>query len=171
MKKNITKRKSYLTWSWILFITFMVLAIYDIRFAAFGLACMISPIVFSSTGQGKVHCSHYCPRGSFLGKFLNKLSIGYNVPSFMKNKLFKHTILIFMLTSFSLSLYKRGLTLTNIGSTIFRLVFVTTIVGIFLGIIYKPRTWCTICPMGHASNLIDKKVKKTSINKNTKKSA
>ncbi|SHG91048.1 4Fe-4S binding protein [Tepidibacter thalassicus] len=167
------KRKSYMNWSWIFFITFMTLAIYDIRFAALGLACMISPIVFSSTGQGKVHCSHYCPRGSFLGKFLSKLSLGYNVPAFMKAKLFKHTILVSMLTSFSLSLYKGGLTLTNIGATIFRLVLITTIIGIFLGIIFKPRTWCTICPMGHASNLIDKQIKKSSPTKNktTKKIA
>ncbi len=162
-KKIIKNNNSYMKWSWIFFLSFMGLGVIDIRFAALGLICMISPILFSSTGKGKKHCSSYCPRGSFLGKFLDKFSIGHNVPSFMKSKSLKNGILIFMLSVFSFSLYKGGFTLSNIGFTVFRLVFVTTIIGIFLGIFYKPRIWCTICPMGHASHLIDIRVREKQV--------
>lgn len=153
------KLKFFLNWSWILFVLFMILSIFDIRFAILGLTCMISPIFFASIGKGKIHCSYYCPRGSFLGRFLDKFSIGYNVPHFMQKTKFKNLILILMISVFSISLYKGGLSLQNIGITLFKIILITTIIGIILGIFYKPRVWCTICPMGHASFLIDRRLR------------
>ncbi|MDK2919650.1 MAG: hypothetical protein PWQ37_2383 [Candidatus Petromonas sp.] len=159
----MAKAKSYMKWSWILFVGFMGAGIVDFRFAVVGLLCMISPLALSLLGKGKRHCSHYCPRGSFLARFMSRVSMGYDVPSFMRKKSFKTLILILMLTSFTVSLYTKGLTLYNIGFTLFRLVIITTVIGVFLGVFYKPRTWCTICPMGYASGLIkqskDKKAK------------
>ena len=40
-----------------------------------------------------------------------------------------------------------------IGSNILDMTFV---VGIVMGIFYQPRSWCQVCPMGHATGLIAK---------------
>lgn len=40
---------------------------------------------------------------------------------------------------------------------IYSMMMTTTVIGLLLGWIYKPRTWCTICPVGTASNLALKK--------------
>ncbi len=156
MKRNL---KFFQNFAWILFILFICLSLFDIRFGTLGLFCMISPIFFSSIGKGRLHCSYYCPRGSFLGKFLYTISLGYPIPSFIRNKYFKNIVLGFILTVLTTSLYTGGFTLINIGTTLFKIVLFTTILGIVLGIIYTPRIWCMFCPMGYTAELIDRKVR------------
>ena len=41
-----------------------------------------------------------------------------------------------------------------VGGVFLRVIFVTTIIGIILGISYNQRTWCAaVCPMGTLANL------------------
>jgi len=56
------KKQTFFTWSWILFIIFFILSIYDIRFALLGFICMMSPIIFSLSGYGKKNCNSICPK-------------------------------------------------------------------------------------------------------------
>lgn len=42
----------------------------------------------------------------------------------------------------------------HLSYRIYSMMFTTTTIGLLLGWIYKPRTWCTICPINTASNLI-----------------
>ena len=42
----------------------------------------------------------------------------------------------------------------TVGSVFVRMVLVTTLLGIFLGIFYNHRTWCVICPMGTLAYLV-----------------
>ena len=48
----------------------------------------------------------------------------------------------------------------KIGSMFFRLVMITTILGVIMGVVFTPRSWCQICPMGYASGEIANKKKK-----------
>jgi hypothetical protein len=99
------KRKSYLKWSWIFMITFIVLSVLDIRLGLLGIICMTVPLYHALSGRGKIHCSHYCPRGSLLGNFLKSISLGNNLPPYMKQKTIKNILLGFMMVMFSLSLF------------------------------------------------------------------
>lgn len=148
------KQKSYLSWSWIFFISFMVLSIINIKFAILGFLCMGIPLYQALNGKGKIHCSHYCPRGSFLSKFLNIISFNKNMPKILRSKLVKHILLIFMSLSFLIGLILTKGNLTAMSYLIFRMMFVSSLLGIILGFIYKPRSWCQVCPMGHATSLI-----------------
>ncbi len=150
----MAKIKSHQGWSWILLITFLLLSILDIRFGLLGFICMSAPIYHALRGKGKIHCSKYCPRGSLLGKFLQRLSFENELPLFMKGKKAKNTLLGLMLFMFSLSLYHAGFDSRAIGFAVFRLMTVSLIFGMIMGIIYKPRSWCIVCPMGHATGLI-----------------
>lgn len=156
------KKKSYLKWSWIFFISFMILSIINIKFALLGLLCMGIPIYFALNGQGKIHCSHYCPRGSFLSRFLNKVSFNNSMPKILKTKLIKNILLIFMGLSFLIGLILTKGNMMSISYLIFRMMFVSSILGILLGILYKPRSWCQVCPMGHATSLIKSHKNKNS---------
>ncbi|AOT71350.1 4Fe-4S ferredoxin [Geosporobacter ferrireducens] len=150
----MAKIKSHQGWSWILLIMFLLLSILDIRFGLLGFICMSAPIYHALRGKGKIHCSKYCPRGSLLGKFLQRLSFENELPLFMKGKKAKNTLLGLMLFMFSLSLYHAGFDSRAIGFAVFRLMTVSLIFGMIMGIIYKPRSWCIVCPMGHATGLI-----------------
>lgn len=156
-------RKSYLNWSWILFFLFFLLSITNLYFGIMALLCMLLPLYHSIKGNGKVNCSHYCPRGSFLGKFLKKISLNKTLPEFFKTNLFKNTLLISMMLILMYSIGKTGGNIYKIGFVFFRFVLVSSLISVFLGILYKPRSWCQVCPMGHLSGEIAKVKKNRTV--------
>lgn len=159
---DIKKVKSHMEWSWIIIVSFFLLSIIDIRFGLFGFACMAAPILWALGGKGKIHCSHYCPRGSFFGKMLPYISFDRNLPKFMGTKTFRNILLALMIAMFSFSLYHAGFNYYRIAFSVFRFMLASFIIGFILGVIYKPRSWCKVCPMGHAAGLINNIKKNTA---------
>lgn len=165
MKSN--KIKSHMGWSYVIIITFFILGIIDIRFGILGMVCMGMPLYLAIKGRGKVHCAKYCPRGSFLGKFLSKISLGHTLPKWLRTNKAKNILLIIMLTVFSsvlsYAIINHGFHFNVIAKVFYRFMLMSFIVGIVIGVFFKPRSWCQICPMGHGSALIkksqDKKLK------------
>ncbi|WP_058485480.1 4Fe-4S binding protein [Defluviitalea phaphyphila] len=156
------KVRSHMSWTWILMVTFFILSILDIRFGILGFICMGTPLYLALRGKGKIHCAKYCPRGSFLGNFLKYVTIDNALPKKINTPKFRNGVLIFMLTVFGISLLNAGMNFNKIAMTMFRFMLVSSIVSILMGVFFKPRSWCQICPMGHATALI----KKTQTNKN-----
>lgn len=153
----MNSKKSHQSWSWILLVSFIILSILDIRFGLLGFVCIGAPIYHALRGRGKIHCSKYCPRGSFLGKFLQNISLENNLPSSLKTKKAKNILLILMMIMFSISIY-HGLHEPNVIKAVafgvFRLMIASLALGMMMGILFKPRSWCQVCPMGHGTALI-----------------
>ncbi|KXG74287.1 4Fe-4S binding protein [Thermotalea metallivorans] len=164
MEKKMTERgdhmsgsKSHQSWSWILMVLFITLSIVDIRFGLLGFICMGAPIYHAFRGRGKIHCSKYCPRGSILGKFLQNISMAHNLPKSLKGKNVKNGLLILMMTMFGISLYhafQASNVIKAVGFGLFRLMMASLALGVIMGVIFKPRSWCQVCPMGYATGLI-----------------
>lgn len=153
------KRKSHQKWSWIFMVLFIVLSVVNMKFGLLGFICMTVPLYHALRGRGKIHCSHYCPRGSLLGKFLKDISFKYNLPKWVKIKTAKKILLTVMIIMFGISLFHAGGDVNKIAFAIFRLMMSSLALGVVLGIIFKPRTWCQVCPMGYGTELITKKIK------------
>lgn len=47
--------------------------------------------------------------------------------------------------------------LTHLSYRFYSMMMTTTILGLILALVYKPRTWCTICPIATVSDVILKK--------------
>lgn len=154
------KRKSHMEWSWMIMIVFLVLSVWDIRFGLGAVFCMTIPMIHALRGHGKVHCSHYCPRGSLFGKFLSRLSLRNTLPGFMRTQAFKNGLLSLMVVMLSISLYHHHESIYMIGMALFRFMAASLAVGLVIGVVYQPRSWCQICPMGHATRLIAEVQKK-----------
>lgn len=161
----MTKRKSHQQWAWIIIVSFFILGIVNIRFGILGLLCMGAPIYHALRGRGKVHCSKYCPRGSFLGKFIALISMGHTLPKFMRTKKFRNIILLLMLSLFTFSMSHTGFVFAKMAFVMFRFMGMSFIIGIIIGIFFKPRSWCQICPMGHGASLVDKAYKRVQKSK------
>lgn len=157
MKNVLLKKKSHLDWSWILMVLFFILSIFNIYFALLGLICMAAPLYHVSKGRGKINCSHYCPRGSLFGKFFPHISMNKSLPLWVRSHWFKNIVLIFMFSVLGYGIYKSGGSIKNISTAVFRLIVMSTVVGTLLGIFFKPRSWCQVCPMGHVTGVISKK--------------
>lgn len=148
------KKKNHMEWSWLIMASFLILGILDFRFGIFGFICMIAPIYHALRGRGKVHCVSYCPRGSILGKWLPLVSLNRSLPHFMTRKWFKYALLILMVSVFSFSLSHANWQFNSIAMRAFRFMAMSLGVGMVVGILFKPRSWCVICPMGTATSLL-----------------
>lgn len=150
------KTKSIQSWSWMIIVSFFLLGIIDFRFGLLGIACMGAPILHALRGEGKIHCSKYCPRGSFLGQMIRFISFDRPLPKVMRSKTAKNILLFVMISLLSFSLSHTGFQPAKVGFVLFRFMLMSFIVGIIMGILFKPRSWCQVCPMGYASGLIAK---------------
>ncbi|EYE87779.1 4Fe-4S ferredoxin [Fervidicella metallireducens AeB] len=161
-------KKSHQGWSWIILVTFIIVSFYNHIFGLFGIVCMTAPIYHALRGRGKIHCSKYCPRGSLLGKFLKYISLNRPLPNALRSKTAKNILLTLMATMLTFAMIHSGGNINKIAFSLFRFMTLSLIVGIIIGIIYKPRSWCQVCPMGHACDLIDKQIKGKTPNTNKK---
>jgi polyferredoxin len=150
------KRKQHQDWTWTLIIVFFLLSIANIYFSLLAIGCMVKPVYHAVRGRGKLHCSHYCPRGSFLGEFLKNLSLGLKIPAWFRKEKTKQIILGLMLSMTLLMLFKSRGNVLLISEGFLRMMMTSFILAVLTGIIFKPRTWCQICPMGHATAEITK---------------
>lgn len=166
-KTTKNKNHSHMKWAWSIMIAFLTLGIFDFRFGILGFACMGAPLYHAARGRGKVHCQKYCPRGSLLGRMLESVSMKKQLPKFMATKKFKNGLLTLMLTVFSISMYHAGWNFRHISFAMFRFMSMSLVIGIVMGIFFKPRSWCVVCPMGHGTVLLDRHVIKP-MNENKK---
>lgn len=148
---KVSSSKSHMEWSWILMIAFFIMSIVDTRFGIGALLCMISPIYHSLKGRGRINCSHYCPRGSFLGKWLEGVSLKNTPPRMITKRWFKNLIIFIITAMLIIGIAISDKSLSSIGFVFIKLIFASTAISIILGVMYKPRSWCAICPMGVVS--------------------
>jgi hypothetical protein len=151
-------------WSWIITLAWMGIANLWKPFGLYGFVCMFTPIFIALSGRGKMHCARICPRGSLLAKVGGHLSIGLPPPKVFRAKWFRFTVWAIMMGSFVVMLLfsvPKGVYV--LGNSILVFMETATGVGLLLAILFQPRTWCTICPMGFSTGNIRnlKKRKKT----------
>lgn len=136
---------------WIVLILFLFIGWIYPTVGIIALICMLAPVIYGFWKGGRIWCGSFCPRGSFLGKVIGKMSTKGKLPALITNKHFRNFVLVFLLSYFTYGVVKADGDLYRIGFVFFRTILVTTLVGIGLGIKYQPRTWCKICPMGTLS--------------------
>lgn len=150
MKKILAWWKKY---SFLALVAFVILGAFDFRIAIAAIICMIAPIIVS-VFKGRFWCGNLCPRGSFYDNVVSKFSNNKKVPKFLKSNLFRAFMVIFMMSMFTVGIYKNWGDLYGIGMVFYRIIVVTTIVGIVLSLFYNQRTWCHFCPMGTIASVV-----------------
>ncbi len=146
---------TFMGWSWVVIVAFFGLSFMDRRFGWFGIACMSIPFLLAVFGQRRIHCSHICPRGSFFGKFLGKITHNMPLPAVLKSFPVKVGLLTLMMGRFIYTLMVAP-SPDDVAGAIFSFMFVSFLIGLAMGIVFKPRSWCQICPMGYMGHLTDK---------------
>lgn len=148
--RNLWKKYSY-----VFLLAFLLLGLFDLRFALAAVVCMAAPILIS-VFKGRYWCGNLCPRGSFYDNILIKFSNKRKVPKFLKSYYFRGIMVIFIITMFSFGMKNNWGNLYGIGMVFYRIILVTTIVGIVLSLFYNQRSWCHFCPMGTIASFIAK---------------
>lgn len=147
--------KSQQGWTWIITITWMTIANFWAPFGLFGFVCMFTPIILALLGYGKMSCARICPRGSLIGKFTGPFSLGLKMPAFMKERWFKTALWAVMMGSFiGLMIWAIPQGVDRTGRTVLYFMETATALALLDGLLFQPRSWCVICPMGFTSGNI-----------------
>lgn len=144
MKKLFELWKKY---SYVLLIIFIIVSLFDFRIGMAAIVCMIAPIIVS-VYRGRFWCGNLCPRGNFYDNVISRFSKKKAVPKLLKSIYFRVLVLIFMFTMFGLGIQKNWGNPAGIGMVFYRIIVITTLIGIGLSFFYSHRTWCHFCPMG-----------------------
>lgn len=142
-------------WTWVFTVTWMVAAQFWPVFGLFGFVCMFTPILLAATGWGKMSCARICPRGSFIGTFTRYVSLGLKMPVWMHSKLFRLLLFSVMIGTFIGHMawaIPQGIAVT--GEHVLYFMEAATLFAVLFGVLFKPRSWCVICPMGFTAGLI-----------------
>lgn len=121
----------------------------------FGFVCMFTPIIVAVSGRGKMHCARICPRGSLIGKIGGIVNLGLKRPKLYAKKWFRPLLWAIMMGSFAVMLIfviPQGI--ETLGFSVLIFMEIATVLAILNGILFTPRRWCTICPMGYTSGNI-----------------
>lgn len=113
--------------------------------------CMLAPVVVSAV-RGRYWCGWVCPRGSFFDYVMGRFSRNKPAPTWLRSRYFRIGMLIFLMTMMTVQIGRAWPDPQAIGRVFIMLLTVTTVVGIGLALAYKPRTWCSFCPIGTMSS-------------------
>lgn len=142
--------------AWVLLVLFLLVGWKFPIIGTVAVFCMVSPVVVASWKEGRVWCGNHCPRGQFNDNLLSKISRSAEIPGFFKSKYFRIAFFIFLIYNFSIGIINANGDWTAIGLVFYKIIFITTILTITLGVIFHERTWCMFCPMGSLSALVIK---------------
>ncbi|MBL4931773.1 4Fe-4S binding protein [Clostridium paridis] len=152
MKKIFKLWKKY---SFTLLVAFILIGMLDLRIGVLAGICMIAPVIVS-VFKGRFWCGNLCPRGNFYDNVVSKFSNIRKPPKIFKSYYFRALILTIMMMQFIAGIIKNWGNFYGIGMVFYRLIVITTIIGVALSLIYNHRTWCNFCPMGTLASITSK---------------
>lgn len=126
-------------------------------YLGFIVGALIIFFIILSFFRGRLYCGWICPMGSFHERILSLISLKKDIPQLLKKRWFAWLVFILMMGFFSTRLIKTGGDLKQIGSVLSRMWIIATSLAIIIGLIFKPRSWCRICPMGTLQGITGKK--------------
>ena len=85
---------------------------------------------------------------------LSKYSPHRPIPKFVRSFGFRLFMVFFIFVMFGIQMYFDWGDWGAMGLVFWKIILLTTIVGITLSFIYAPRTWCSFCPMGSLSSWV-----------------
>ena len=110
-------------------------------------ALMVAAIIMTLT-KPRSFCASVCPRGRALGFLFRKNPRGRALPAFMLTPNFRKLLCGGMMFCVIGSLVRTGGDIGGMGAVFWTLCAISLSGGLLLGIFFKPRAWCAICPMG-----------------------
>jgi len=157
-EKRMKMDKSHIAKIFLTFVFFGVLigGLFYPKVGLFAFVCMIGSVLLSLY-KGRYWCYRFCPRGAFLDEFVAKASLNGDIPAALKSNLAKVFMLVFFAVMMAVNIIGSNGDLMRFGKGVAVLLWITTLVAAILGILFRARTWCVVCPIGTISGVVGKK--------------
>jgi polyferredoxin len=98
--------------------------------------------------RGRYVCGNLCPRGGFFDQILSRFSLNKKVPDWLAHPYTRWSVLALLMSFMLVRILQNPTDIFYLGSVFWFMCVVTTAIGVALGLIYSPRSWCRICPIG-----------------------
>lgn len=107
-----------------------------------------------SFARGRYVCGNFCPRGSFFDTFFRLVGGNRPVPPLLRSLPLRWTIFTLLMGFMAWQITLNPADPLHWGFVFWMACTVTTAVGLGLGLLYRARSWCVICPVGTMANAI-----------------
>jgi len=141
---------------WLLGITMVVVTSLGWKFPVLGYMVPVTMglSMVGSFTHGRYVCGNLCARGNFLDTFFWSAGGGKQVPRLLFNPFFRWTIFALLMTGMVWQISLNPSDPLHWGFVFWTMCTVTTVIALFLGVTYRTRAWCMMCPMGTLSAAI-----------------
>jgi len=141
---------------WILASVMLVTIAFGWKWPMLGFTVPVAMVVGigGSFLRGRYVCGNICPRGSFYDTLFRLIGGSRPVPSFLTSMRFRWGVLAILMSLMALQIAQNPGDPLHWGRVFWLVCLVTTAVGVALGLYYRPRTWCSFCPVGTMANAI-----------------
>jgi ferredoxin-type protein NapH len=102
--------------------------------------------------RGRYVCGNLCPRGSFFDRLISIISLRRNIPSGFRAMPLRWIIFGLLMGFMVFRIAQNPSSWQHWGRVFWSMCVITTWIGIVLGILFHPRCWCALCPMGTMQN-------------------
>lgn len=128
-----------------------------IPYLGFAVAVVMLVAVLMSLQKPRSFCAKACPRGRALGFMLKPLSRGRPLPAGALSTGSKRALCGFMMFCVIGNVYRLFGSPAALGTFFWGVCVLSLGAGVVLGLIYRPRAWCAVCPMGTLQETIGRK--------------
>ncbi len=148
-----TSQRSKSTLRWVMGVLFVALVAAGWLVPWFGYfvpVCMIGGLI-PAFFVGRKWCDWTCARGSFYESAVALLTTDRPIPKVLRSTGFRVAIMGVLFATFGYRITQLWGDWAALGGFFVTFLTATTVVGIVLGMIFQPRSWCAFCPIGTLS--------------------
>lgn len=98
--------------------------------------------------KGRWFCGHLCPRGSFFDSWLTLIGGRRPIPPFLRSIKWRPLVSVTMIGYMAWRISAEPGSWMHWGHVFWEMCLLTTLIGVPLGLIFRPRAWCAMCPVG-----------------------
>ena len=109
---------------------------------------LITIFMVIASQRGRFYCGWLCPMGAFHERFLKWTSFSKEILPVFKSSWFRWLLFVLMMGLMFSRLYMAWGDAEAVGAVFRFMWIISTALAIGLGLYFKPRTWCAVCPMG-----------------------
>jgi polyferredoxin len=122
--------------------------------AGFVVPLVVVAALVTSGFRGRFFCGNFCPRGSFFDTWLSRIGGHRKLPAFFRDLKFRPWVSLTLFGFLALRGSQAPGDWQHWGRVFWEMCMITTLIGIGLGLVYRPRAWCALCPVGTLQQLI-----------------
>jgi ferredoxin-type protein NapH len=98
--------------------------------------------------RGRYVCGNLCPRGSFLDTWMSKVAGRREVPAWMRGQWFRGAVMAGLMGFLGWRIAGNAGSMSHWGHVFWQMCLLTTLAAVGLGLTFRARAWCAVCPMG-----------------------